>query len=274
MPKSTGKPTQFPVTQRIICRFIGSHFRSQSDSHRPRGRWKNFSCGSRCQVSPLSLRIQYSCTQRGQNREFSTGEGNKSPTIHDVILSCESSPKPVVAGIHGTALGGGFEIALACHWRIGVKHPHASHPFRIILARSPPQTSRCQVGFPEVLIGILPGAGGTQRFPRLVGGLLAAEIIATGQFISGQRAKDIGALDHVVHIEPTHSLEMEQSIIRQAAIRYAIQIANKPLGPRIISKRKCEKVDSFFYDGVEFSPLSPSLFFSVLLQKKGAIIAP
>ena len=73
----------------------------------------------------------------------------KDPGLHEVLDAIEQSPKPVVAAIHGTALGGGLEVALACHWRVGVR--------------------AARLGLPEVKLGILPGAGGTQRLPRLVG---------------------------------------------------------------------------------------------------------
>src|SRR5205823_11131877 len=80
--------------------------------------------------------------------------------VYDVL---DESPKPVVAAIHGYALGGGLEIALACHYRVAV--PSA------------------KVGLPEVQIGILPGAGGTQRLPRLIGPKAALEMITTGRHV-------------------------------------------------------------------------------------------
>src|ERR1700756_1391149 len=80
-------------------------------------------------------------------REFGTAP--KPPFLPDVVAVIENSPKPVVAAIHGTALGGGFEMALAAHARIA--------------------TADAELGLPEVTLGIIPGAGGTQRLPRLVG---------------------------------------------------------------------------------------------------------
>ena len=77
-------------------------------------------------------------------------------SVTQFIEDLGKSPKPVVAAIHGTALGGGLEVALACHYRIG--------------------TSRCKVGFPEVLIGLLPGAGGTQRLPRVCGPMVCCTV--------------------------------------------------------------------------------------------------
>ena len=76
------------------------------------------------------------------------GQAPKGPSLYDVQDMIENSPKPVIAAIHGTALGGGLEVALTCHYRIAVP-------------------SKC--GLPEVNLGLLPGAGGTQRLPRIVG---------------------------------------------------------------------------------------------------------
>src|SRR5689334_12252203 len=80
-------------------------------------------------------------------REF--GKPPLAPFLRDVIAGIETLDKPVVAAIHGTALGGGFELALGCHYRVMHK--------------------RAFVGLPEVTLGIIPGAGGTQRLPRLIG---------------------------------------------------------------------------------------------------------
>src|SRR4030095_10654753 len=82
------------------------------------------------------------------------------PDLNSIIAQYESSPKLVVAAIHGTALGGGLETAFGCHYRCAV--------------------AAGQVGFPEVKLGILPGAGGTQRLPRLIGVEAALPIIVTG----------------------------------------------------------------------------------------------
>ncbi|MEM6660986.1 MAG: 3-hydroxyacyl-CoA dehydrogenase NAD-binding domain-containing protein [Pseudomonadota bacterium] len=95
--------------------------------------------------------------------------------VHDVM---EGAPKPLVAGIHGTALGGGLETAFACHYRVAV--PSA------------------KVGLPEVKLGIVPGAGGTQRLPRLVGVEKAIDMIAGGDPIGAAKAAELGVIDKVV----------------------------------------------------------------------------
>jgi len=97
------------------------------------------------------------------------------PTLVDMI---EASDKPVVAAIHGTALGGGCEVALACHYRVAV--PSA------------------KLGTPEVKLGLLPGAGGTQRLPRVAGVRLALEMCAKGDPIAARKAADAGLVDRVV----------------------------------------------------------------------------
>ncbi|NQV19823.1 MAG: enoyl-CoA hydratase/isomerase family protein [Rhodospirillales bacterium] len=121
-----------------------------------------------------------------QGRTFMAGAditefGNPAkanPTFHDFLNVIEACGKPVVAAIHGTAFGGGMETALACHYRIAV--PSA------------------QVGLPEVKLGILPGAGGTQRLPRLIGPEEALPIIISGDPVPASRALELGILDAIV----------------------------------------------------------------------------
>src|SRR5215472_6359605 len=106
------------------------------------------------------------------------GKPPQAPGLHDVIAAIEAMPKPVIAAMHGTALGGGFELALACHFRVAV--PGA------------------RVGLPEVKLGLLPGAGGTQRLPRLVGPEKALKMIVTGEPISAAEALADGIVDEIV----------------------------------------------------------------------------
>ncbi|WP_046866216.1 3-hydroxyacyl-CoA dehydrogenase NAD-binding domain-containing protein [Microvirga massiliensis] len=108
-------------------------------------------------------------------REF--GKARTGPSLRDVLDIVENSPKPVVAAIHGTALGGGLETALACHYRIAVP------------------SAKC--GLPEVKLGILPGAGGTQRLPRVVGPERALEMVAFGEPIGGTAARVAGIVDEL-----------------------------------------------------------------------------
>lgn len=125
------------------------------------------------------------------------------PTVVDMI---EASSKPVVAAIHGTALGGGCEVTLGCHYRVAV--PSA------------------KIGTPEVKLGLLPGAGGTQRIPRIAGVKLALEMTAKGDPISAKKALDAGLIDKIVGED---SLEAD-------AIAFARKIATKRPLPRASEK--------------------------------------
>ena len=109
-------------------------------------------------------------------REF--GSPPVAPHLPDVVAALESSPKLVVAAIHGTALGGGFEIALGCHYRVAKQD--------------------ARVGLPEVKLGLLPGAGGTQRLPRLIGVPSALSMMMSGTPVMAGKAAKMGAVDHVV----------------------------------------------------------------------------
>ncbi|HEX7045907.1 MAG TPA: 3-hydroxyacyl-CoA dehydrogenase NAD-binding domain-containing protein [Burkholderiales bacterium] len=109
-------------------------------------------------------------------REF--GKPMQEPDLPEVAAGIERSPKPVVAAIHGTALGGGLEVALACHFRIAL--PNA------------------KVGLPEVNLGIIPGAGGTQRLPRLIGVKPALDMIVSGEHVAATKAHVYGLIDEIV----------------------------------------------------------------------------
>jgi len=136
-------------------------------------------------------------------RQFGTRRAPPVPgkRTHEVL---DASAKPVVAAIHGYALGGGLEIALASHYRIAV--PSA------------------KVGLPEVLIGILPGSGGTQRLPRLIGPKAAMEMIVSGRHVPAEEAHRLGIIDELVP---------EGSDLRQAAIAMARRAADTAPLPRI-----------------------------------------
>ena len=103
---------------------------------------------------------------------------DRSHRIHALLRRIEDCPKPIVAAIHGTALGGGLEFAMACHYRVAA--PGA------------------KIGQPEVLLGIIPGAGGTQRLPLLCGVAAAVELCTQGQHISARRALAEGIVDRIV----------------------------------------------------------------------------
>ncbi|GLR87260.1 3-hydroxyacyl-CoA dehydrogenase NAD-binding domain-containing protein [Bradyrhizobium iriomotense] len=106
------------------------------------------------------------------------GKPPKPPGLNEVLSEIENSPKPVVAAIHGNALGGGLEVALACHFRVAVKE--------------------AKLGLPEVKLGLLPGAGGTQRLPRAVGPELAVKMIVGGDPIGAAEALKNGLIEEIV----------------------------------------------------------------------------
>lgn len=119
----------------------------------------------------------------GANDRFSAGGdvrelGNlalNQPSLRDSIALIESSTKPVVAALTGVALGGGLELALGCHGRVGA--------------------APLKLGLPEVTLGVIPGAGGTQRLPRLIGAEAALDLATTGRHCSVQEAFELGLLD-------------------------------------------------------------------------------
>jgi len=113
--------------------------------------------------------------------EFGTPKAFEQPMLPQVVDRIESCTKPVVAAIHGTALGGGLEVALACHYRVAL--PSA------------------KLGTPEVKLGLLPGAGGTQRLPRVAGVAKALEMCATGNPIGAKQAFECGLVDRLIEDE-------------------------------------------------------------------------
>src|SRR5207253_2689067 len=106
------------------------------------------------------------------------GKPPAPPSLHEVLDLIEGSAKPVIAAIHGTALGGGLEVTLACHYRVGVKD--------------------ARFGLPEVKLGLLPGAGGTQRLPRVVGVEKGLAMMVSGDPIRADEALQHGLIDAIV----------------------------------------------------------------------------
>ena len=146
-------------------------------------------------------------------REF--GKPAAEPLLPDVLDVIESGDKPVVAAIHGTALGGGFEVALACHARI--------------------MAQDAAVGLPEVKLGIIPGAGGTQRLPRLVGALKALDLVTSGRFVKADEAAALGIAD-----------EVAQGDLRSAAMALARRLAGRE--PRRTSALPVPAFDEAAFD--------------------------
>jgi len=122
----------------------------------------------------------------------------------ELMQRVEQFPKPVVAAIHGACLGGGYELALACHWRVATDSP------------------KTQIGLPEVQLGVLPALGGSVRLPRLIGARAALDIILAGKSERPQKALRLGMVDEVV----------PKSILRQVALGAADRLAREGIPKR------------------------------------------
>jgi 3-hydroxyacyl-CoA dehydrogenase len=131
--------------------------------------------------------------------EFDRPQGE--PSFEQVQTIIESSAIPVVAAIRGLALGGGLELAMTCHYRLAHKN--------------------AKLGMPEITLGIIPGAGGTQRLPRLIGARAALNMILSGTPISALEAKATGLVD-----------EVAEDDLRAAALRFCERLVREGLGPR------------------------------------------
>ena len=153
----------------------------------------------------------------GEGRAFSAGAditefraGPKPPPLGEVILDLEASEKPVVAALNGLALGGGLEVALGCHYRVAAK-------------------SVTQLGLPEVKIGILPGAGGTQRLPRIIGMEPALDMIVSGHPVNATAAAKAGLVDRVA-----------EGDVVDAAVAFANELIAAGKGARRASDKTIE----------------------------------
>ena len=133
-------------------------------------------------------------------REMAWGQGPGAPALHDLLAKIEDMAKPVVMAIHGTALGGGLELAMSCAVRVA--------------------SENARLGQPEVKLGILPGYGGTQRLPRLVGRGRALEMLLSGEPVTAAEAHRIGLVNHVV--PQAELLEFSRQWLRKV-------LANAPL---------------------------------------------
>ncbi|MBK5000942.1 enoyl-CoA hydratase/isomerase family protein [Pseudomonas sp. S31] len=146
-------------------------------------------------------------------REF--GQPSQAPTLPELTQAIEACSKPVLAALHGSVLGGGLEVAMACHYRI-------AH-----------QTTR--LGMPEVKLGLVPGAGGTQRLPRLVGVARALEMIVGGEPIDALQALDAGLVDALFDDE-------EEPVT--AGLGHAMRLLAADAGPRRSGERGVAPVDA------------------------------
>ena len=149
------------------------------------------------------------------------GKAPKGPSLFDAQAMIENAPKPVIAAIHGTALGGGLEVALTCHYRVAVP------------------SAKC--GLPEVNLGLLPGAGGTQRLPRIVGAEKALEMVTSGQHVGARKCLEMGLVDELA----------AEGKLREGAVAFANKI--------VAEKRPLKKVRDL-NDKVEAARGKPEIF--------------
>ena len=166
------------------------------------------------------------------------GQAPKGPSLYEVQDMIENSPKPVVAAIHGTALGGGLEVALTCHYRIAVP------------------SAKC--GLPEVNLGLLPGAGGTQRLPRIVGAQKALVMMTSGEHVPANQCHDMGLVDEMA----------DEANLEGDAIQFANRIVSE--GKPLVKVRDAdEKIKSDKGNDALFADFRKSI-----LRKTRGFLAP
>ena len=166
------------------------------------------------------------------------GQAPKGPSLYEVQDMIENSPKPVVAAIHGTALGGGLEVALTCHYRIAVP------------------SAKC--GLPEVNLGLLPGAGGTQRLPRIVGAPKALIMMTSGEHVPANQCHDMGLVDEMA----------DEANLEGDAIQFANRIVSE--GKPLVKVRDAdEKIKSDKGNDALFADFRKSI-----LRKTRGFLAP
>ncbi|MCQ4633252.1 enoyl-CoA hydratase/isomerase family protein [Shinella sp. CPCC 100929] len=147
------------------------------------------------------------------------GKPPQPPHLPDVVARIEAAKKPWVAAIHGSALGGGLEVALGCAYRVAI--------------------ASASLGLPEVKLGIIPGAGGTVRLPRLIGPAAAVDLVTGGSPVGARKAEGLGLIDAVLDGD-----------LRAGAIAFAGDVAEKPL-PQPISSREVPPVEAGFWESAE-----------------------
>src|SRR5258708_22741167 len=150
-------------------------------------------------------------------REFGSPRASAEPNLNTVIRMLESAEKRVVAAISGACMGGGLELALGCHYRVAVKG--------------------AQIALPEVKLGLMPGAGGTQRLPRLIGAEAALNMIVSGNSVPSEQLKDSALFD-----------EMFEQDLLPGAIAFADRVAaeRRPLKRVRDLKASFANADGFF----------------------------
>jgi 3-hydroxyacyl-CoA dehydrogenase len=163
------------------------------------------------------------------------GKPPQRPTTIDVIDAIEAMPKPVIAAMHGTPLGGGLEVALGCHYRIAA--------------------TGTRLGLPEIKLGLMPGAGGTQRLPRLVGVTKALAMILGGDPIPVEEAHAIGLVDEIVEAQLAEAVEFARRVVAERR-------------PLVRARDNDEKLAPYKGEGTNFDALVAKY------SKRGVLHAP
>ena len=150
-------------------------------------------------------------------REFGTPKAFAQPNLHALIEVVEASAKPVFAAIGGVCMGGGLELALGCHYRIG--------------------STGAKIALPEVKLGLIPGAGGTQRLPRLIGAEAALNMIVSGATVPAEKLRNTALFD-----------EFAEGDLREAALAFAHRVIGGKLGVKRVRdiKPKMPNYEAFF----------------------------
>ncbi|PLP98451.1 3-hydroxyacyl-CoA dehydrogenase NAD-binding domain-containing protein [Cupriavidus pauculus] len=147
-------------------------------------------------------------------RQFNTPAASAWPLSRDIQQLMEASRKPVIAAIHGVALGGGLELALGCHYRVVAQD--------------------ARLGLPEVNIGLVPGGGGTQRLPRLIGVERALDMIQTGVPVTGKVALQIGLADAIT---PGNERALSGEDVVAAAVKFCREVVKKSDAHPVVAAR-------------------------------------
>lgn len=175
--------------------------------------------------------------------EFASLQAGNVPKIsgHDVFLKIENYPKPVIAAIQGSAFGGGTELALACHLRI--------------------LSASAKMGLPEVKLGIIPGWGGTQRLPRLIGKTKALEIMLTGEPMSADEALSYRLVNKVVPAG---------AVLPEAKALAARLAQGAPLAIREILKAVTRGLNTTIEEGIKIEQAGSAVVFASEDAKEGS----
>lgn len=176
-------------------------------------------------------------------KEFAALQAGEKPQVngHDVFSKIENYPKPVIAAVQGSAFGGGNELAMSCHLRI--------------------MSESAKIGLPEVKLGIIPGWGGTQRLPRLIGKTKALEVMLTGDFLTSQDALNYGLVNKVVPAK---------KVLSEAKALAARLAKGAPLAIREILKAVTKGLNTTIEEGIKLEQAGSAVVFASEDAREGA----